>query len=93
MHVAFSFLHVGMYIHNHAHVHHVGCRFECSTDLSAEILRLLTDTVHEFLCDGALMLAKVLRRKIVEKVETRRLLAEDMTHHQTLWEAHQMSTK
>ena len=67
--------------------------FHSSTEIDNDILQALMDIVHQLVSQGELMLAKILRRKVLEKVEQKKQMQLDNTHHLTLWESHHMTTK
>ncbi|XP_074654092.1 uncharacterized protein LOC141908130 [Tubulanus polymorphus] len=49
---------------------------ELCTDINDDIVNMLSNLVFQLLCDGELMLAKVLRKKLLEKCELRRQLQD-----------------
>ena len=64
-----------------------------SMEIDNDILQVLMDVVHQLVSQGDLMLAKILRRKVLEKVEQKKQMQLDNPHHLTLWESHHMTTK
>ena len=64
----------------------------CSTELDEGILRTVMDLVYQLVCDGELMLARILRNKVLEKCECRRHLQE-ASHNVVLLSSLQLTSK
>lgn len=47
-----------------------------STEIDEDVLQILMDLTFKLLCDGELMLGKILRKKVLEKSNQRRDMQE-----------------
>ncbi|KAI0209274.1 Rap guanine nucleotide exchange factor 1 [Lamellibrachia satsuma] len=65
---------------------------ELCTELDEGILRTVMDLVFQLLCDGELMLARILRNKVLEKCECRRHLQQAI-HNVILLPSYQLTMK
>ena len=64
--------------------------FYFSMDVGEEVLQMLLELVLELVQDGELMLARILRRKGLEKIEAHK---QQSQHHITLLSSYQLSSK
>ncbi|XP_013420266.1 rap guanine nucleotide exchange factor 1 isoform X3 [Lingula anatina] len=63
----------------------------CGSELNEQCIQTLLDQVCQLLCDGELMLARILRKKALEKVETRKL--HQITHHMSSLTSHSLTSR
>lgn len=62
-------------------------------ELEEEVVRRMMDLVYELVCQGELMLARILRKKIIEKCEQRQKILADNANTVTPVQSIQLSQK
>lgn len=68
------------------------CSLDSSTEISEDVLQILMELEAQLVCDGELMLAKILRQKTLEKCELRQRLLE-ASQKLALLPSHQITAK
>jgi hypothetical protein len=73
-------------------IHAFFCTFSVSTATDEHILQTLMELVCQLVNDGELMLARTMRKEVLEKYEQHQQRLQD-SQHVTLLSSYQLSTK
>ena len=64
----------------------------CSTEVDEDMIQMLMNLVFQLLCDGELMLARILRKKVLEKCEVHKRHLE-ASQNTKLLSSHHLTAK